>query len=196
VRDLEKARQALIQADQNSAEIERTLWLAKAADHAINARAVLVGGAAVNVYTNAYTPMDVDMCARLNEDDRQAMRDVGFEHLQGDHFAYTFGDGERWPLEFPDSVVDGETMTVKLNDIEAVEVVTRESLIVDLITQATDGSGVTFDEAVRLCVATYDEANWAWIEADIQERSLGRIGPRLLRAYDRVLTEVRLRFPA
>ncbi|MGC2240968.1 MAG: hypothetical protein WA726_09025 [Acidimicrobiia bacterium] len=191
MRDLGRARRALAEADRNSDEIDRSLWLAKAADYALKGTAVLVGGAAVNLHTRVYRPTDVDMCAYLDEEDRQALRDLGFEQIQGDHFAYTFSDGERWPVEFPGSVVDGEWAPVKLNETEAVEVITLESLIVDRITQATDGTDVTFVEAVRLCFATYDRASWDWIEADIHRRTLLRGGPRLLETYEGVLADVR-----
>lgn len=102
----------MMRADGSGGEIERSLWLALAADYAIKRRAVLVGGAAVNLHTGSYRPTAVDMCAYLDVADRESMRAVGFENLQGDHFAYTFGDGEHWLIGFPDSQVDGDVEEV------------------------------------------------------------------------------------
>jgi hypothetical protein len=39
--------------------------------------------------------------------------------------------------------------------------------VVDRITQATDGTTVTFDEAVRLIVATTDRVDWVAVVAEI-----------------------------
>ena len=161
---------ALRRAADTSDEIERSVWLAMAADYAIRRTAVLVGGAAVNLYTGSYRPTDVDLCAYLDPEDRESMKEVGFVQLQGDHFAYTFGDGERWLLEFPDSQVDGDVQILELDLGNQMTVITLESLIVDRILQATDGTGTTFDEALRLWVAVLDRADWAKVESDLTER--------------------------
>jgi len=191
LRNAQKATKALERAEQQTDEIDRSLWLAKAADHAIRGHAVLVGGAAVNLHTGSYRPTDVDMCAYLDEDDRQVLMNLGFEHIQGDHFAFTFGDGERWLIEFPDSQVDGEVMHVKLDDDETLEVISLESLIVDRSLQATDGTQVTFDEAVRLCVAIFEYPNWALVETDIMERDRLQPSLRLSDTYERIVAASR-----
>lgn len=174
-------------AEQESDEIDRSVWLAKAADHVVHGRAVLVGGAAVNLYTRSYRPTDIDMCAYLNDGDRQLFKDLGFEHLQGDHFSYTFGDGERWLIEFPSSQVDGDVSLIKLDNDEVLEVISLESLIVDRMGQATDGAQVTFDEAVRLCVAVFEIADWGQTKAEILERDGLQPGLHLLDKYESVL---------
>ena len=46
----------------------------------------------------------------------------------------------------------------------------RESLIVDRLLQATDGSKITFQEAVRLCAVVYSSTNWSWVEGEIERR--------------------------
>jgi hypothetical protein len=169
VRDLEAARRALDRAEQATDEVDRSVWLAKAADHAISRDAVLVGGAAVNLHTAVYKPTDIDLCAYLDEEDRTQLDRLGFKHLQGDHFLYTFRDGERWPVEFPDSVVDGDVMHVSLDADEVLVVISTESLVLDRIRQATDRTAVTLDEAVRLCRAVKDTADWALIESKVNE---------------------------
>lgn len=187
----QKAHRALENAEVNDNEIDRSLWLAKAADHLIAGRAVLVGGAAVNLYTGSYRPTDVDMCAYLDEADHQRLRRLGFEHRQGDHFAFTFSDGERWLIEFPDTQVDGEVMRLELKDDETLEVISLESLIVDRVLQATDGTEVTFDEAVRLCVAVFGQADWTRVEADVQERDQLEPGLRIARTYKKMVDTAR-----
>lgn len=126
---------------------QRSVWLAIAADYAIRRTAILVGGAAANLYTGSYRPTDVDLCAYLDHEDRQSMSDVGFVQLQDDHFAYTFGDGERWLLEFPDSQVDGDVQSLQLDPDNQMTVITLESLIVERIGQK---SNLTSPNEMRL----------------------------------------------
>ena len=187
MRNLEAARRALDRAEQANNEVDRTVWLAKAADHAISRDAVLVGGAAVNLHTAVYKPTDVDLCAYLDEEDRTQLDRLGFKHLQGDHFLYTFRDGEKWPVEFPDSVVDGEVMHVSLDANEVLVVISTESLVLDRIRQATDSTQVTFDEAVRLCRAVKETANWVLIEDKVDEEDRRAPLLRLRETFERVV---------
>ena len=143
MRNIEAAKEALDRAERATDETDRSVWLAKAADHAISRKAVLVGGAAVNLHTAVYRPTDIDLCAYLDEDDRTELDRLGFKHLQGDHFLYTFRDGEKWPVEFPDSVVDGDVMHVSLDAGEVLTVISTESLVLDRVRQATDRTEVT-----------------------------------------------------
>lgn len=191
MRDRIRSSRALERANSARDEIERSLWLAKAADHGIDANAVLVGGAAVNLYTGSYRPTDVDMCAHLGPVDRESLVEVGFNHDRGDHFSYTFSDGERWLIEFPDTRVDGDVMTVRLDDEERLDVISLESLVVDRVLQATDGTTVTFDEALRLVVASFEDADWSQIETEVAERA--RLAPmlRLESVYERIVAEAR-----
>jgi len=169
----------------------RILWLAKAADYGIKDRAVLVGGAAVNLHTGSYRPTDVDMCAFLDASDRQALVELGFTNSQGDHFEYQFEDGELWLLEFPDSQVDGDVSMIQLSAEDTLSVIRLESLIVDRLLQATDGTRITFEEAVRLCVAAHRTTDWNWVGAEIGRRDSLEPGLGLSDAHDRVLREVR-----
>lgn len=191
MRNPDRAREALARAERQSDEIDRTVWLAKAVDHAIKSHAVLVGGSAVNLHTGSYRPTDIDMCAYLDEADRRALRDLGFEQSHGDHFAYTFTEGERWLIEFPDSQVDGDVMTVELDVGETLNVISVESLVVDRLLQATDGTRVTFDEAVRLSYAVLEHADWDRIEIDIRQRSQIDPSLSLFETYERVIAAAR-----
>lgn len=188
---VDKAKRALDRAQSESDSIQRSLWLAKAADYAIKDRAVMVGGAAVNLHTGSYRPTDIDMCAYLNQSDRQAMVQLGFDNTQGDHFSFEFEDGQIWLVEFPASQVDGDVSSIQLSRDDSLDVISLESLIVDRTLQATDGTGVTFDEAVRLCVAAYEAANWAWIGEEIERRSTIEPGLGLQDAYSRIMLRTR-----
>lgn len=81
MRQVDRAKKALSRAATESDEIRRSLWLARAADLAIKANAVLVGGAAVNLHTGSYRPTDIDMCAYLDHADRESLTNLGFHHL-------------------------------------------------------------------------------------------------------------------
>jgi len=186
VRNVEAAKRALDRAEQATDEIDRSVWLAKAADHAISRDAVLVGGAAVNLHTGVYKPTDVDLCAHLDEEDRTQLDRLGFKHLQGDHFLYTFRDGEKWPVEFPDSVVDGDVIHLSLDTGELLLVISTESLVLDRVRQATDRTDVTFNEAVRLCRAVKDTADWVSIESRINEEDSQAPLLRLRETYEKV----------
>lgn len=191
MKDIEAARRALQRAEQASDEIDRSVWLAKAADHALRRDAVLVGGAAVNLHTASYRPTDIDLCAYLDEGDREELRQLGFEHIQDDHFVYTFRDGEKWPVEFPDSVVDGDVMFVSLGNDEVLRVISTESLVLDWIRQATDQTAVTFNEAVRLCRSVMETADWALIAGKVHEEDLQAPLLRLRETYERILSRAR-----
>lgn len=164
----------------------RSLWLAKAADHAIGGKAVLVGGAAVNLHTGSYRPTDVDLCALLTSGDRRSLVKAGFIRLQGDHFRYAFDDGEVWIVEFPDTDVDGQVTAIELGSQESLAVITRESLIVDRVLQATDTTRVTFEEAVRLSVAVYEVADWCWVEEELRRRHEAEPELGLIDTYTRI----------
>lgn len=151
----------------------------------------MVGGAAVNLHTGSYRPTDVDMCAPLDQADRVSLESVGFRHLQGDHFEYTFSDGQKWLLEFPDRQVDGKVSQISLDQEEVLDVISLESLVVDRIVQATDGTGVTFDEAVRLGVATFEKTDWSSVEQEISRREAERAVPGLRQTYERVMSRTR-----
>ena len=192
MRQINKARSALEAAQTAEGNsILRSLWLAKAADYGINARAVLVGGTAVNLHTGSYRPTDIDMCAHLEASDRQALVDLGFTNSQGDHFEYEFADGELWLLEFPDSQVDGDTEIIDLSSEDQLVVIRKESLIINRLLQATDGSKLTLQEAIRLCAVVYSSTNWPWVESEIARRDSLEPGLRLATAFARVMEEVR-----
>ena len=145
----------------------------------------------MNLHTGSYRPTDIDMCAFLDATDRKALVELGFTNSQGDHFEYQFPDGELWLLEFPDSQVDGDVELIELSSEDQLAVIRRESLIVDRLLQATDGTKVTFQEAVRLCAVVYSSADWSWVEGEIGRRDSLEPGLQLAATLDRVMDEVR-----
>lgn len=180
---------ALERAELAANEIDRSLWLAKAADHAITRDAVLVGGAVVNLHTAVYKPTDIDLCAHLDEEDRIELDRLGLKHLHGDHFLYAFRDGEKWPVEFPSSTVDGDVIHISLGDDESLSVISTESLVLERIRQATDRTNVTFDEAVRLCRAVWTTADWTLIGQEIDQEDRQAPLLRLREMYERIVNE-------
>jgi hypothetical protein len=133
------------------------------------------------------------MCAYLDEADRNALIAAGFHHREGEHFHYDFEDGERWLLEFPCSRVDGDVTLVILDDEESLEVMSLESLIVDRVLQSTDGTEVIFIEAVRLCVAVFEDADWSKVGDEIRQRDELEPMLGLESTYTRVMDETRER---
>jgi hypothetical protein len=117
--------------------------------------------------------------------------EIGFTNTQGDHFEYRFPDGEVWLLEFPDSQVDGDIEMIDLSPEDQLAVIRQESLVVDRLLQATDGTKITFQEAVRLCAVVYASTNWPWVESEIGKRDSLEPGLQLAVTFARVMEEVR-----
>src|SRR5690606_40346903 len=82
----------------------------------------------------------------------------------------------------------GNTVSVRLADGEYLRVISLASLIVDRVLQSTDGTTVTFDEAVRLVYATFDRVDFSVVEAEIRRRSKDL--PEITGKYEAVMEEV------
>ncbi len=160
----------LTEANRESDKTVRRLWLV-AAIQAIVARPVfLVGGAAVDLHTGSYRPTDVDIVGVVTAEDLADLFLAGFTELAGRHLRWDYSDGSAELIEFPDTVLDGHFEQVRLGDDVVVNVISVESLVVDRIHQATDGSLVTYEEAVRLVTAVADRVDWKVVVADIEGR--------------------------
>ncbi len=129
----------------------------------------LVGGAAVDWHTGAYLPTDVDIVGLIDDAAKGSLVEAGFIE-NGRHFRWVYPDETFDDVEFPESTLDGNFEQIVLSADVSVNVITIESLIIDRIHQATDASVVTFDEAVRLVVATSGEADWEAIATDLTSR--------------------------
>jgi len=138
-----------MRADREPDPALRRLWLVAAIDAIIPRPIFLVGGAAVDLHTGRYQPTDVDLVGVVTTEDRSELVDAGFVESGGRHLRWDYPDGTSELVEFPGSKLDGTSERIQLSDTVTVNVISVESLVVDRITQATDGSIVTFDEAVR-----------------------------------------------
>jgi hypothetical protein len=157
-------------ADAEPNALIRRLWLVAAIEEIVGRPMTLVGGAAVDWHTGAYLPTDVDIVGSVDDASRTALTAAGFVR-NGRHFRWVYPDETFDDVEFPESTLDGDFELIELSDEVSVAVITLSSLIVDRVHQATDGSAVTFDEAVRLVVATAEEADWAQIAIVLTSRS-------------------------
>ena len=183
-----RAAYALAQAEAAVDQNARTLWLVAVVDSLIGAPAVLVGGAAVNMYTGVYIPTDVDLIAYLSDDDRASLVAAGFKWGGTGHraFVFEFNDGQVYVVEFPTGPLDGDIQKVRLESGFEVNVITLEDLVVDRLVQATDETLVTFEEAVRLVVATFEDVRWQRVRSEIEARA-AELG-NLEAVAERVLT--------
>lgn len=160
-------RAELMRADGESDRSLRRLWLVAAIDAIVPRPVFLVGGAAVDLHTGRYQPTDVDLVGVVTAEDRSALVAAGFVETGGRHLQWDYPDGTNELVEFPGSTLDGSFEQIQLSDTVRMNVISVESLVVDRIVQATDSTGVTFDEALRLIVATADRVDWVAVVAEI-----------------------------
>lgn len=186
-------RAELTTADSEADPSLRRLWLVAAIDAIVARPVFLVGGAAVDLHTGGYQPTDVDLVGVVTAQDRIALVDAGFVETGGRHLRWDYPDGKSELVEFPESTLDGSFERIQLSDEVLVNVITVESLVVDRIVQATDGTGVTFDEALRLIVATADRVDWSGVAADIRARPDTPYLGSMDRAYELLLAAGLLR---
>jgi hypothetical protein len=157
-----------MRADSESDRSLRRLWLVAAIDATVPRPVFLVGGAAVDLHTGRYQPTDVDIVGVVTAEDRSALVDAGFVETGGRHLRWDYPDGTSDFVEFPGSALDGTFEQIQLSETVTMNVITVESLLVDRIVQATDGTDVTLDEALRLIVATADRVDWLAVASEIR----------------------------
>jgi hypothetical protein len=159
-----------MRADGESDPSLRRLWLVAAIDAIVPRPVFLVGGAAVDLHTGWNQPTDVDIVGVMTADDHRALVAVGFVETGGRHLRWDYPDGTDEVVEFPGSILDGSFERIQLSDTVTMNVISVESLVVGRIVLATDGTSVTFDEALRLIVAVADRVDWQAVVADLQGR--------------------------
>ena len=162
-----RGRAELMHADSGSDPSLRRLWLVAAIDAIVPRPMFLVGGAAVDLHTGRYQPTDVDIVGVVTSEDVSALVDAGFVDEAGRHLRWDYPDGTSEFVEFPGSTLKGSFERIQLSDTVTVSVISLESLLVDRIVQATDGTDTTFDEASRLIVATADRVDWTAVADEI-----------------------------
>ncbi len=163
-------------ASAEPGSIERTLWIVALVGEVLDRRVVLIGGAAHNLYTGDYRPTDIDLAAtgvgrrEFELLGRHGFTDRGPGHR---HIELHLGDSEFAELvEFPTDLTDIDaTDTITLPDGVFVEVISLPDLVVDRLIQATDGTPVTFDDAVALLVVTSGEVDWTTVLRLVEKRS-------------------------
>jgi hypothetical protein len=163
-------------ASAEAGSIERTLWITAVVCDVLDRRVVLIGGAAHNLYTGEYRPTDIDLAAtgvgrsELELLGRHGFTDRGIGHR---HIELPLRGSEPPVLvEFPSDLTDIDaTDRVTLPDGVAVEVISLPDLVVDRLIQATDGTPVTFDDAVALLVATNGQVDWTTVLRLVEKRS-------------------------
>lgn len=167
----------------------RVLLAAAAFDAVVRAPLVLVGGAAQMIHTGLERPTDIDMVGPLDSRDREALANEGFVR-DGRHWVWGSGDHEI-AIEVPDSTLFGEDPP-ELVDVEGrvVQVISVNDLLLDRLIQATDGSVVTWEEALSLAIAAQDRIDWTLIQTrcrdaqadDLMLRNLPVVLDRLMQS--------------
>ena len=163
-------------ASAKSGSIERTLWITALVSEVLDRRVVLIGGAAHNLYTGEYRPTDIDLAATgVGRSEFETLAGQGFidRGIGHRHIELHLRDSEPPELvEFPTDLTDiDSTDTVRLAERVAVEVISLSDLVVDRLIQATDGSPVTFGDAVSLLVAMSSEVDWTTVMRLVEQRS-------------------------
>jgi hypothetical protein len=172
--DPEALRRRAETADAGS--IERALWIVALVQSLLDRRVVLIGGAAQNLYTGEYRPTDIDLAAPgVGRADFELLGSSGFvDRGPGHRHVELHLRQEDAPelIEFPADLSDIDaTDEIALADDVTIEVITLPALFVDRLIQATDGTSVTFDDAVALLVATYGDVDWGAVQRLVTDRT-------------------------
>lgn len=149
---------------KRSHSTERVLLAAAAFDTAVRAPLVLVGGAAQMIHSGYERQTDIDMVGPIDARDRAALDRLGFTR-DGRHWVSGTGD-EEIAVEVPAERLYGED-TPEPVEVEGVvvRIISVNDLMMDRLIQATDGTSVTWDEALALAVAARDRVDWTAIES-------------------------------
>ena len=138
--------------------VDQLLLAAAAFDAVVRAPLVLVGGAAQVIHTG------IDMVGQIESGDRAALARVGFVR-DGRHWVWGSGNREV-AIEVPGSTLLGEDPP-ELVAVEGsvVRVISVNDLMMDRLIQATDGTAITWEEALSLARAARERIDWTLIES-------------------------------
>ena len=144
--------------------VERVLLAAVAFDTLTRAPLVLVGGAAQMIHTGCERFTDIDMIGPIDSGDEAALARAGFVR-EGRHWVCGSADQEI-AIEVPGDRLFGEEIPESL-EVEGVvvQVISVNDLMMDRLIQATDGTLVTWEEALSLGIAARDRVDWTLIES-------------------------------
>ena len=182
---LEKARRAV------PGTFDWVLYTAAAFDALVESRLVLVGGAAQVVHTKEHRPTDIDMVGPITSRDERALADAGFVR-EGRHWAYDWSETEGFLVEVPGTALWDEETAEEI-DVggHGLRVVSANDLMVDRLTQATDGTQITWDEVLSLADATWDRVNWDLVRSRCMSKRREDLGlHNLPDVLDKVLAAV------
>jgi len=141
--------------------------LTAAVSEATGTEYVLVGGAAVNVHTGGYRPTDFDLVGPLGPAVDRALGVLGF--ARRGRFLVLAAAGRELVLDLPDDTLfdlagDPPDRVVVAEGVTAA-VLSATDLMMDRVLQATDGTAITLEEAVRLAVGAYRRIDWRVLES-------------------------------
>jgi hypothetical protein len=162
-------------ADAADDSPERALLITAAVEAILGTPAVLVGGAAVNTYTGEYRPTDIDIVAAVGKAERARLVEHGFVDpgVGHRHLQLPLGDGAPVFVEFPGGGLVGERYEeVEVAPGVVARVISLTDLVADRLRQATDGTRVTFEAAVALVTATFDDIDWDDVDGRIRHDTL------------------------
>jgi len=166
----DRAANALNMAEATADPVRRRLWVVAAIDALLSTRMVIVGGAAVDLFTGSYRPTDIDLIGSVSREDRETLAAGGFTEVGSRHVAWTATDGETVLVEFPASSLESDFDLIELAPGVTVAVITLEGLVVDRLIQATHPNSVSFDDAVALVAAVAEGMDWAALSEIIRAR--------------------------
>ena len=143
---------------------ERVLLSAAAFGLAVRAPLVLVGGAAQMVHSGYERFTDVDMVGPIDARDKAALDRLGFVR-DGRHWVSGSGD-DQIAIEVPSERLYGEEAP-ELVEVEGVfvQLISVNDLMMDRLIQATDGTIVTWEEALALAIGAGDRIDWTVIRS-------------------------------
>lgn len=138
---------------------ERILFSAAGFGALVEADIVLVGGGAQVTHTGVGKVTDIDVTGEITEADEKRLIEAGFSK-EGRHWVME-GSGGVIAVEVPAAELDGVEPPERI-DVEGttVLVISVTDLMMDRLIQTTDGTTVTYDEALQLAVAGHERIAW------------------------------------
>ena len=116
------------------------------------------------IHTGSERLTDIDMVGPIDARDRVSLAGLGFVR-DGRHWVFGMGD-EEIAIEVPSETLLGEDPP-ELVEVEGlvIRVISINDLMMDRLIQATDGTLVTWEEALALAIAARDRIDWTIIES-------------------------------
>ncbi len=148
---------AALEAPADSAEC--ILYAAAAFDALTSDSMVLVGGGAQVTHTGVGRLTDIDLVGVVTPEDHERLARHGFRR-EGRHWVMESA-GRSIAVEVPSDALLGEEEPEATDiGVAIVRVISVNDLMMDRLVQATDGTEVTWDEALALAIAAFDRIDW------------------------------------